>query len=197
MEKILLHTGTWGDKLYMVGLEDNSKKKLSIGFFVVDHEGKMSEIISISRSKFFTSKNPCDFVYDLAADFTRDDVVIIKNKVLQNLRSINYVDVSEAVGIDEAYMMLCEYVYNHRVEDSVFIDDDGYGNVETKKLEGILKELECGYKKLQLLKALKVKEVLLIGKGRSFDYKLYDKDGNPYWAYRIKNIYEVEDDSND
>jgi len=197
MRSILLHTGTWGDKLYMIGLEDNSKKRLSIGFYIVDHEEKMSEIHSVNRSKFFTSKNPCDFVYDLKADFTRDDVDLIKNKILQNFRTVTSVEVSEAVGIEEAHFMICEYVNHHKVEDSVYLDDEGYCNIQTKEFEKILKELETGYKKLPLLRALKVKEAMKIGKGRSFDYKLYDKDGSPYWAYRFENIYKEEEEDND
>lgn len=195
MKSILIHTGTWGDELYMIGLEDNSKKKQSIGFYLIDADKNMSEIISVSRSKLFTSKNPCDFAYDLAADFSRDDVYKIKNEVIKNFRSLKNVDVSEAVGIEKAHFMLCEYVINNEKPDSVFLDDEGYCNIQTTEFERILKKLETGYKKLPLLRALKVKEALKIGKGRSFDYKLYDKDGSPYWAYRLENIYKGEDDN--
>ncbi len=197
MKSTLLYTGTWDDKLYMVGLEDNSKKRLSIGFYIIDKDGKMSEIHSVSRSKFYTSKNPCDFIYDLNVEFTRDDVDKIKCEIFKNFHGLKNVDVSEAVGIDVAHRMLCEHVIQNEVPDSVYLDDEGYCVIETKKFEMILKELETGYKKLQLLRALKVKEALKIGEGRSFDFKKYDKDGSPYWAYRIENIYKEEENGDD
>ncbi len=197
MKSTFIYKNSWECELHMVGLQDNSKKRQSVGYFVISPDGKMSEIHTISRNKFFTSKNWCDFVYDLAGDFDRVDVDAIKNEVFKQFRGLEKVDVSEAIGIEEAHFMLCEYVSNHTVEDSVYLDDEVYCNIQTKEFEKILKELETGYKKLPLLRALKVKEAMKIGKGRSFDYKLYNKEGSPYWAYRFENIYKEEEEDND
>ena len=197
MISTLIYKNDWEYELHMVGLEDNSKKRQSIGYFVKSPDGKMSEIHTISRSKILTAKNWCNFVYDLAGDFDRSDVDKIKNEIFNKFRELKKVEVSEAVGIDEAYLMLCKYVVTHSKEDSVYKDDEGYCNIETKQFESILKELDMGYKKIQILRALKVKECLKVSQGRSFDYKLYYKDGSPYWAYRIENIYNEEEEEND
>lgn len=197
MNSTLIYKNDMGYELHMVILVDNSKKKQSIGYFVVSPDGKMSEIEKISRSKIITSKNWCNFVYDLLGDFNREDVERIRNEVSMKLQELKKVEDSRAIGIDEAHHMICKYVEQNNIEDFVFVDDEGYCNIDTRRFDSILKELETGYTKLQILRALKVKEALKISKGRPFDYRLYDKDKNPYWAYRIKNVlYKEKNDVN-
>lgn len=189
MNAKLIYTTDWEYKVYLTGLTDMAAMKQTIGFLIKDPDENTSNVHTIKKSKLFTSKSAFDFFFDFVGGFDRNDIDTIKANVMDQLKNIHYIDVSEKVTIDEAHMRLCKYVRDHEVEDNVFVDDEGYCNIEyTDKFPSVIKDLELGYKRLELLKMLKILELLKTNEGRVYDYRRYDKDGNDYRVVRFKNI---------
>ena len=77
-------------------------------------------------------------------------------------------------SIIQAYQVLCEYVAEYEEPGKVFIRD-GYGNILSSYLEGVLKRLELGFTRLELQKNFKAWGLL----------RTSDKAGHVY-SYAIK-----------
>jgi hypothetical protein len=182
MNATLLFTNDWEYKVYMAGMADKAAMKQAIGIFVTDPNGNKSDLHKITRSKLFTSKSTFDFLFDFEGGFDRQDIDAIKSKVMDQLKKVQYVDLSERVSIDDAHRLLSEYVNDHYIENCVYIDEDGYCNIEyNDKLPSVIAELELGYKRLELVKMFKILDLLKISGGRVYDFKKYDR-GEPYWT---------------
>lgn len=77
-------------------------------------------------------------------------------------------------SIIQAYQVLCKYVAEYEEPGKVFIRD-GYGNILSSYLEGVLKRLELGFTRLELQKNFKAWGLL----------RTSDKAGHVY-SYAIK-----------
>lgn len=179
-------------KIYMTGLNDTSKMIQNIGFFITNNEGDASEVTPIKRSKLINSKTALNFIYDYMGEFSREDVNQIKRIVDSKISEIPEVTINEKVPVMDAYRMLCRYVIDNQVENEVFLDKEGYCNINTKVLLSVVNNLELGYKPLEIKRAFKVINVLVCDKGRTYEYTKYTKARESYRTIRFKNIIKEE-----
>lgn len=179
-------------KIYMTGLNDTSKMIQNIGFFITNNEGDVSEVFPIKRSKLINSKTALNFIYDFMGEFCREDVNQIKRIVDSKISEIPEVTINEKVPVMDAYRMLCRYVIDNQVENEVFLDKEGYCNINTKVLLSVVNNLELGYKPLEIKRAFKVLNVLVCDKGRTYEYTKYTKARESYRTIRFINIIKEE-----
>lgn len=81
---------------------------------------------------------------------------------------------SEKPTVQEAYKALVEYVNKYYEPEKVFISE-GYGNIASSYLNTVISKLELGYSRLELLKNLKVRELLRCnadGAAHMYSYKI-------------------------
>lgn len=194
----LIYTSDWGHEVYAVIMRDKNSKRVSVELYTVSDKGEMSDIITLARKDIFTKKNCFDFFYDLDGDFTRDNIDHIKIAVVEMLRNDSAVeDIQGRATIKEIHSSLSDYIREKSAEDSetiIFIKD-GYGYMRTPCMEEFIKKYkELGYKRIEILKRLKIAGVLQNGKDRPYD-KLVSIDGEKKHYYKILLAEKKEDES--
>lgn len=166
----------YGDAVYAVALSDKSSKKLSVDIYVLYANGTMSDIITIPRKDIYTKKNCFDFLYGMEGDFGHDTIYIIKNRVVDMFRKEEEKEIIQTKAtMEEIHQSISDYIRLNEMpvsengENSIFIRGNyGFMNMEAmKKYEKECKEL--GYKRLEILRRLKIIGALQPAKDRSYD----------------------------
>jgi hypothetical protein len=180
-----VYTNSWGYNVYMFIAKDHGTMRRSIGIFIESPSGNPSIPTFLKRSQILKSKNCFDFFFDLDGDFEKLDVDNIKAAVMQNLNNLKVVDLSTKLSIEDVYTELCDYVSVNDGNGTVSISN-GYCNIDTKAFDGILKELQFGYTRLEILRALKIMGNMRTNSNRPYDWMLTDANGIPYRVYSFK-----------
>lgn len=90
----------------------------------------------------------------------------------------------EKVSVPKAHHELTSYVQNYMEPGKVFVRD-GYGYIEASYLPTVLKRLELGYERLELLRNFKLRNLLRVngeGAGHPYSYKVGRKW---YFAFKL------------
>lgn len=186
----LIYTHDFCNKVYMFAANDYGTRRQSFGFVVVSATGETSRPVYVKRSELITKKVPLEFMYNFLADFTHDDIAKIKNEVQNHMQVVHSMDFSESVSPEELYLAICEYCENPANEENEghITIADGHCNIPTQRFAGVIKDLDCGYKKLEALRELKLMNLLRTNEGRPYDYKITDKNGYTYRVNSIKHL---------
>lgn len=193
----LIYTNSWEYQVWAVLMRDRNSTRVSVELYIVSPDGEMSDIVTITRKDIFTSKNCFSFFYDLLGDFTRDDIDKIKNTLISMIKDCSKSEVvQDKATLCEIHKGITDYVIKN-VEDlednstaSIFIKD-GYGYMKTECMDDFVKEYKyLGYKRLEILKRLKIMGALQNGNNRPYDV-LVSINGEKYHFYKIK-LAEVD-----
>lgn len=181
MEKLgtVIYANDWGYKVRIVHLREIGTKKMSFQIYVEAPEGTMSDITTIKLSDFNSKAKALNFLYDMEGGFTYTDIEKIKGNI--NISDYKVIDIEEKLPIERIHSEVSRYIRKNseeivdNIESEVFIKND-YGYVQVNRFEEDLKKDEIlqsiGYKKLEILKRLKILGALNPGKNRPYDYTL-------------------------
>lgn len=173
----MIYENAWGYKVYMVLLQEIASTRISIELYTVSPEGKMSDTISIQRQDIICKKNTLDFFFNLDGDFKQHDIDSIKYAIKQNLGIDRKIDttIQHKYTMDGLHQAFSDYIRKNaqelydNSEAGIFIKD-GYGYLKTDRIADFIKvHEELGYKKLDILKRLKIMGALKNGANRPYD----------------------------
>lgn len=189
----LLYTSSCGYEVYGVIMRDASSKRLSLDIYIISPNGEMSDIVTISRKDIYTKeKSFLDFFYDVEGDFGREDIDKIKTVVKDFIKkSVNVEALQNKATIAEIHHAVCSYIRMNaeELEDNsqaeVFIKDN-FGYILTSQMDRFVSEnKELGYKRVDILKRLKILGALQPGNNRPYD-ALVSVGGEKRRYYKIE-----------
>lgn len=189
----IIHTNTKGYSVYMLEAQDFGTLRQSFGFFIQSPQGKNSEIVYLKRSQIIKNKGAFDFLFDYDGGFFKSDIDTVKTEALQRMsrpERTEQIDFSSKYPIEQAYQELCRYVHDNDGDDGVCVSG-GFCNVDTRNFDAIIKELDLGYSRLELLRWFKIIGLLRTNKNRPYDFMLTDENGQQYRVYRFQDGLQV------
>ena len=199
-----IHTNPWDYEVYAVPMRDINTTRYSVDIYVVAPDGSISDLFTVSRKDYYTGKKPLDFIFDLDGDFDRDDIDKIRYELKSYFHGVGNKDVETIQAkatIQEIQQKISEYIrinaeeLEDNISAEVFIRGD-YGYILTTKMKEFVNEYKdgLGYKKIEILKRLKVMGVLVTTKDRPYD-TLVSVDGVKRRYYKIKLADEQEEET--
>ena len=175
-----LYTNDWMYEAYVAITQEMSSKRVSFDFYTISPDGEMSDIISVKRSDIFGKANSLDFFIDMDGDFSRDDVLNIKGALTDLLfdNKKYRMDVQAKATMEEIHKAISKYMLIHE-EDlgegsaKIFVLGN-YGYMLTTEMEEFMKvyKEKLGFKRVEVLKRLKIMGKLDVGKNRSYDIQV-------------------------
>ena len=190
-----IYTHKSGAKLFMFVANDLAKKRISFGFVVQSVDGSLSNIHYVKRSQLLTSKSVFNFLFDYLENFDKSDVVNIKTEVFQSLDKLPKQNFSEQITFDQLYKMLCDYCRDINTEEEFWVENE-MCNIATSKFDPLLKNFDCGYKRLEVLRMLKFRGLLRTNSDRPYDYMRTDRYGNSFRVICFRCV-DQEENTND
>lgn len=204
MEKLgtVIYANDWGYKVRIVHLREIGTKKMSFQIYVEAPEGTMSDITTIKLSDFNSKAKALNFLYDMEGGFTYTDIEKIKGNI--NISDYKVIDIEEKLPIERIHSEVSRYIRKNseeiddNIESEVFIEND-YGYVQVNRFEEDLKKDEIlqsiGYKKLEILKRLKILGALEPGKNRPYDYSIrINGDLKRYYRILLDEEMNIEEE---
>ena len=192
----------FGHTVYAVATSEKSSQRVAVQMYVEFSNGNISDITTITRKDIYTKKNCFDFFYEME-DFGRDEIDRIRMNVLDVLKDTDYRTViQEKATWTEIHSAVSKFIYDNAddVEEGkaneIFIKGK-YGYLTTGAMKIFLKENEeLGYKRLELLKRLKIMGVLQSAKDRPYDVlvSLYGIKKRYYKIELAENVFDTEEE---
>lgn len=174
----LIYQNDFEYKLYAVSMRDKATTRISIDTYIVSPDDEMSDLITIQKKDIFGKAKWADVFQGLDADFSRDDIDNIKSKLMNFIRQNKNIDVQSRATPAELYRALSDFI---KLKDGKEYTDtslkvlgtftkNGYGYIDSHMMEEFVKShKDMGYKKLDILKRLKIMGVLECTKNRPYD----------------------------
>ena len=197
----LIYTNAWEYQVYAVVTRDISSTRVSVDIYVLNPKEEMSDIITIPRKDIKDAKKKWwNFLYDLEGDFTRDDVDTIKNEILKISNDFQNASLYQnKATMKEIHKAVSDYIVEN-AEDleinscpDVFIKDK-FGFMTTSRMdEFVLNNKSLGFKRLDILKRLKIMGALQPENTRPYDV-LVNIGGEKKRYYRIELIEVTEEE---
>lgn len=197
----LIYTNAWEYQVYAVVTRDISSTRVSVDIYVLNPKEEMSDIITIPRKDIKDAKKKWwNFLYDLEGDFTRDDVDTIKNEILKISNDFQNASLYQnKATMKEIHKAVSDYIVEN-AEDleinscpDVFIKDK-VGFMTTSRMdEFVLNNKSLGFKRLDILKRLKIMGALQPENTRPYDV-LVNIGGEKKRYYRIELIEVTEEE---
>lgn len=201
----VIHTNDWGYNVCVVYLREIGSKKMSFQIYVEAPEGTMSDIVTVKMSDFYSKPSALKFLLDMEGDFSFNDVKSVKENI--RAQQYNVIDIEEKLPIEEIHLEISRYIKDNaeklieNAESDIFIQND-YGYVQVNRFEADLKTNEVlkamGYKKLDILKRLKILGALQTGKNRPYDYTIrVDGQLKRYYKILLADETNIEDEEDE
>lgn len=197
----LIYTNAWEYQVYAVVTRDISSTRVSVDIYVLNPKEEMSDIITIPRKDIKDAKKKWwNFLYDLEGDFTRDDVDTIKNEILKISNDFQNASLYQnKATMKEIHKAVSDYIVEN-AEDleinscpDVFIKDK-VGFMTTSRMdEFVINNKSLGFKRLDILKRLKIMGALQPENTRPYDV-LVNIGGEKKRYYRIELIEVTEEE---
>lgn len=204
MEKLgtVIYANDWGYNVRIVHLREIGTKKMSFQIYVEAPDGTMSDITTIKLSDFNSKAKALNFLYDMEGGFTYTDIEKIKGNI--HISDYSVIDIEEKLPIERIHSEVSRYIRKNseeiddNIESEVFIEND-YGYVQVNRFEEDLKKDEIlqsiGYKKLEILKRLKILGALKPGKNRPYDYSIrINGDLKRYYRILLDEEMNIEEE---
>ncbi|MCM1101155.1 MAG: hypothetical protein NC398_07195 [Acetatifactor muris] len=163
-------------KVYAVSMRDNATTRISIEIYIVSPEGEMSDLITIQKKDIYTKKNWADVFRGLEADFSRDDIDSIKMKIMDFIKKRYGTSFQSRETLDGLHKAVSSYIRKNEKcshpkdkgsVTGIFIKGN-YGYIDSYMLDDFVKEHKhVGYKRLEILKRLKIMGALNSPDGRN------------------------------
>lgn len=174
-----------GNKVMGLVTQEESSMKISATLFLETPDGERSAPISIPRSKVVTERQDYSFIYDWGDGFSKDAVNAMKDKLMEMFKNGTPLKLVEKASPEKAYIRLAEYIKTQSTGklyekpgtpltffQNCFIEDE-FGYIKTTQLDSFLSaNTDLGYKRIELLRVLRIHGYLASNKDRSYDYNV-------------------------
>lgn len=201
----VVYTNDWDYKVRIVHLREIGTKKMSFQIYVEAPDGTMSDITTIKMSDFNSKPKVLDFLYDMEGGFTFNDIASIKGNI--HISDYKIIDIEEKLPVECIHQEVSRYIRKNgeelidNIESEVFIRN-GYGYIQVNRFEEDLKTDEIlkaiGYKKLEILKRLKILGALEPGKSRAYDYSIRTNgEIKRYYKILLAEETEIEEEEDE
>ncbi len=163
-----------GYEVFVVYMRDAASSRISVEMYTVSPSGEMSDLITVPRRDLVGRKS-LDFFLDLDGDFCLDDIVAIKNESVKNLQDAKIETTQTKSPLDGIHYAFSNYIRKNEKElgknpDADIFIRDGYGYLRTDCMDKFVREHpELGYKRVEILKRLKIMGVLENSPNRPYD----------------------------
>jgi hypothetical protein len=188
-----IYTNCWGYAVHVAILRDVNSSRVSVDFYTISPAGTMSDLVTLAKKDLITKKNSCDFLFDMDGEFTREDIETVRYKTMSLIASCKdteKITVQSRATLIELHHSLSEYIRKEaeELDDNPMADvfiKDSFGYFVTSKLDEFLKiEKSLGYKRVEILKRLKIMGVLQNDANRPYDM-LISVHGKKRRVYKI------------
>lgn len=173
----LIYENDYQYKLYAVTMRDNATTRISFELYIVSPEGEISDLITLQKKDVFTKKNWANVFYGLEADFRRDDIDSIKMKFIDLMENSCYdTSFQSKETLSGLHQLISTYIRehencSHEIGDTTvtgILIKGNYGYIDSYMLDDFTKEHKhIGYKRLEILKRLKIMGALECTNGRN------------------------------
>ena len=176
-----------GYKIQIKKLRD-ANYKVQYAVELVIPSGQVVDTVFIKKSDFFRKEGVIDYILDYEAPFNLNDIVKVRQAILESMDSeeINTVISNEGICLEEVVDRIKEYIRANEIEDEQFVTSDGELVITNKRMKEIVKELDLDCDDKYLKKLLLIQGWLNVTRGRSYDKRKYSKQGKPYYAVAIR-----------
>ncbi len=163
-----------GFEVYVVYMRDAASTRISVEMYTVSPSGEMSDLITVPKH-VLVGKKSLDFFLDLDGDFCLDDIVAIKNEAVKNLQDAKIETTQTKSPLAGIQNTLSIYIRNNAKElqdnlDADIFIRDGFGYLRTDCMDKFVREHpELGYKRVEILKRLKIMGALENAPNRPYD----------------------------
>lgn len=170
----LIYENDFEYKVYAVSLKDNATTRISFELYIMSPEGEMSDLITIQKKDIYAKKNWANVFWGLEAGFDRKDIDSIKWNMMKFIKKEPHTCFQSREPLDSLYQIISSYIREkclHRKGDNTvthtFMKGD-YGYMDSYMLEEFVKEYkDVGYKRLEIIKRLKIMGALEGTNGRN------------------------------
>ncbi len=176
-----------GYKIQIKKLRD-ANYKVQYAVELVIPSGQIVDTVFIEKSNFIKREQVMDYLLDYDAPFNLNDIVRVRQAILENMdtEEMNTVISNEGICLEEVVDRIKEYIRANEIEEEQFVTSDGELVITNKRMKEIVKELDLDCDDKYLKKLLLTQGWLNVTKGRSYDKRKYSKQGKPYYAVAIK-----------
>ncbi len=163
-----------GYGVYAVYMRDAASSRISVEMYTVSPSGEMSDLITVPKH-VLVGKKSLDFFLDLDGDFCLDDIVAIKNEAIKNLKDTKIETTQIKSPMARIHDTLSSDIRKNAKDlqdhpDADIFIKDGYGYLRTDCMDKFVREHpELGYKRVEILKRLKIMGVLVNSPNRPYD----------------------------
>ena len=189
--------GKEGEKLFLVTTRDVATSRVSFGFYTLNRNGEMSDVITIKRSDILRKPAPLDVLLDLDLFLSAEDIDDILDMMRVQLENPELLEVCEKATISDIYNAVVEFIHETKSSkssgSSVFVDG-GNGYIETKEFDVFVRNNKDDFQlsRVEVLNRLKIMGVLKPGRTRPYD-TLKKIDGKPRRFYKFEMPNELVD----
>lgn len=187
----LIYTTKFDYKVHVVTIRDIRSERVSIDVYIVRPDNTMTVPVTIARKDVYSKKKWFEFLLDYECGIGRDESLEIANKIYCMLKDKTSMDVTQTgATMEELHSEVSKYIRENaeEIEDNpeanIFIQNN-YGYIATTKMDEFVKEnKELGFKRVEVLKNLKIMGALKSGKNRPYDMQVSIK-GQKKRVYKI------------
>ncbi len=163
-----------GYEVFVVYMRDAASSRISVEMYTVSPSGEMSDLITVPRRDLVGRKS-LDFFLDLDGDFSFDDILKIKDEAVKNLKVVKPESTQNKSSLAGIHDTLSNDIRKNANDlqdhpDADIFIKDGYGYLRTDCMDKFVREHpELGYKRVEILKRLKIMGVLVNSPNRPYD----------------------------
>lgn len=171
----LLYENAEGYKLFGLLAREASSQRVSAELYCITPQNKMSDIITVTRREACLKKNACEVLLDLEAGFTLDEMLIVHNEILKLFGMGQLAEFPSRQTLDEMLDVIREQIkkISESSDNPLFRDvfiEDNTGYIKTTVFDNFCRQCEdLDFKRMEVLKRLKIMGALKPGKGRAYD----------------------------
>jgi len=188
-------------KVYAVTMRDNATTRISLEIYIVSPEGEMSDLITIQKKDIYTKKNWADVFCGLEVDLCRDDIDVIKRKISELAKKSATTSFQSREPLSGMHKLVSSYMKenNGQLHEKggkevvgIFLKEN-YGYIDSYMLDEFVKEhTHAGYKRLEIIKRLKIMGALEGSNGRND--VLVSVNGEKRRFYKIQLAEESQEE---
>ncbi len=163
-----------GYEVFVVYMRDAASTRISVEMYTVSPSGVMSDLITVPKHEL-VGKKPLSCFLDLDGDFDFNDILKIKDEAVEGLKDANMEPTQNKPSLSEIHDTFSSHIRKNAEElkdnpDADIFIRDGYGYIRTDCMDRFVKEhQELGYKRVEILKRLKIMGVLVNSPNRPYD----------------------------
>ncbi len=163
-----------GYEVFVVYMRDAASTRISAEMYTVSPSGEMSDLITVPKHDL-VGKKPLTCFLDLDGDFDFNDILNIKAKAVEGLSDAQKESTLNKSPLAGIHVTFSRHIRKNAEElqdnpDADIFIKGGYGYLRTDCMDKFVREHpELGYKRVEILKRLKIMGALENAPNRPYD----------------------------